>query len=106
MDAQATKCPPACPNGHLGLKMPAHILKHALGHQIARPHAQTGAEEPKYPPACPNGRPGTKMPDRCGQTGTQAPKTNFNNKILKRLKKKKKEEEERRTKQYIELEVA
>ena len=102
MDAQVPKCLPAWPNGHLGLKMPAHVLKHALGHQNARRHAQTGAQAPKCPPACPNGRPGTKMPARCAQTGTQAPKINFINKILKRLKKKE-EEEERRTKQYIEV---
>ena len=101
-------CPPAFLNGHPGTKMPARMPKRAPGPQNTRPRtetrararsrAQTGAQAPKCPPACSNGRPGTKMPARCAQTGTQAPKINFINKILKRLKKKEEEERRRRKK--------
>ena len=47
------------------------ILKHMPGHQNAHP---------------------------CAQTGAQAPKINFNNEILKRLKKKERKKERRRRK--------
>ena len=85
-------CPPAFLNGRPGTKMPARMPKRAPGPQNTRPRTETRAWAPKCPPACSNGRPGTKMPARCAQTGTQAPKINFINKILKRLKKKKKKE--------------
>ena len=91
--------------------VPARIPKWTPRYQNACPHAQTGTWASKYPPTYWNTRSGTKMLARvpkqaprhqnarpwpqtcapgplCTQTGAQAPKINFNNKILKRLKRR------------------